>query len=66
MGCIHNLLFLIILIFNTELPSTRKRRRISMDDTVFEKDLDLAVDKLINYANDSGGKDNITVAIVAN
>lgn len=35
-------------------------------DTVFEKDLDLAVDKLINYANDSGGKDNITVAIVAN
>ena len=35
-------------------------------DTVFEKDLDLAVDKLIDYANESGGKDNITVAIVAN
>ena len=35
-------------------------------ETVFEKDLDCAVEKLINHANDSGGKDNITVAIVAN
>ena len=35
-------------------------------ETVFEKDLDRAVEKLINHANDSGGKDNITVAIVAN
>lgn len=34
--------------------------------TVFEKDLDRAVDTLIEYANSSGGKDNITVAIVAN
>ncbi len=35
-------------------------------DTVFEQNLDQAVDKLIDHANESGGKDNITVAIVAN
>lgn len=35
-------------------------------DTVFEKDLDRAVNELIDFANESGGKDNITVAIVAN
>ncbi len=35
-------------------------------DTVFEQNLDQAVDKLIDHANQSGGKDNITVAIVAN
>ena len=35
-------------------------------DTVFEQNLDQAVDKLIDHANKSGGKDNITVAIVAN
>lgn len=35
-------------------------------NTVFEQNLDQAVDKLIDHANESGGKDNITVAIVAN
>nr|WP_278244666.1 Stp1/IreP family PP2C-type Ser/Thr phosphatase [Ruminococcus sp. FC2018] len=35
-------------------------------NTVFEKNLDQAAAKLIGYSNDSGGKDNITVAIVAN
>ena len=35
-------------------------------DTVFEQNLDQAVAKLIDHANESGGKDNITVAIVAN
>jgi protein phosphatase len=34
--------------------------------TVFEKNLDQAAAKLIGHSNDSGGKDNITVAIVAN
>ena len=35
-------------------------------DAVFEKDLERAADKLIDHANESGGKDNITVAVVAN
>lgn len=35
-------------------------------NTVFEKNLDQAAAKLISYSNDCGGKDNITVAIVAN
>ena len=35
-------------------------------ETVFEKNLDQAVVKLISHANDCGGKDNITVAVVAN
>lgn len=35
-------------------------------NTVFEKNLDQAAAKLIGHSNDSGGKDNITVAIVAN
>lgn len=34
--------------------------------TVFGNDLDEAVDKLVDYANKEGGKDNITVAVVAN
>ena len=34
--------------------------------TVFEKNLDQAAAKLIGHSNDSGGKDNTTVAIVAN
>ena len=33
---------------------------------VFGKNLDHAVTDLINYANEQGGKDNITVALVAN
>lgn len=35
-------------------------------ETVFEKDLDDAVKKLVDHANESGGKDNITAAVVAN
>ncbi|WP_294490560.1 Stp1/IreP family PP2C-type Ser/Thr phosphatase [uncultured Ruminococcus sp.] len=35
-------------------------------DTVFGKNLDQAIIDLINYANDSGGRDNITAAIIAN
>lgn len=35
-------------------------------DCVFEKDLERAVNMLIDFANENGGKDNITVAIVAN
>ncbi len=35
-------------------------------ETVFEKDLDEAVKTLVEYANDKGGKDNISAAIVAN
>lgn len=35
-------------------------------DTVYGKNLDKAVDELINYSNEQGGNDNITVAIIAN
>ena len=34
--------------------------------TVYEKNLDNAVKELIDYSNECGGRDNITVAIVAN
>ena len=33
---------------------------------VYSKDLERSLDDLINYANDKGGKDNITVAIIKN
>ena len=35
-------------------------------DFVFGKNLDDAVADLINYSNEKGGKDNITVALIAN
>ena len=35
-------------------------------ETVFGKNLDEAIKTLINYANESGGRDNITAAIIAN
>lgn len=35
-------------------------------ENVFEKNLDVAVKKLIDHANEQGGKDNITAAIIAN
>ncbi len=35
-------------------------------DFVYGKNLDDAASNLINYANDQGGKDNITVALIAN
>lgn len=35
-------------------------------DFVYGKDLDKAAENLIDYANEQGGKDNITVALVAN
>ncbi len=35
-------------------------------ETVFGKNLDEAINILINYANDCGGRDNITAAIIAN
>ena len=37
-----------------------------MHKTVFGKNLEKSVDKLIASANKQGGKDNITVALVAN
>ena len=35
-------------------------------ENVFEKNLDEAINKLIDYANEQGGRDNITAAIIAN
>ena len=37
-----------------------------MYDTVFGKNLENAVTELIDHANEQGGKDNITVAVIAN
>ena len=37
-----------------------------MHKTVFGKNLEESVDKLVDNANEQGGKDNITVALVAN
>ena len=35
-------------------------------DYVYEKNLEEAVKNLIDYANEQGGKDNISVAVIAN
>ncbi len=35
-------------------------------DTVYGRNLDNAVTELVNYSNEQGGSDNITVAIIAN